>query len=229
MIQRIALAVGLVFALAGAARADYVTAAEGGYGPFVCEKDGGGAMPSWGFDEIFSVPNYVGTCERWRGDIDTGSGHPGRPMAADFAIRSARTSPQSSSMYICDYIVLTNAPVPCHIEWGWASSYQSDPSVPTVSARAHVPGYTVDCPLTPGMAVIHDCSAPFTPYDGSGIPTAVIADGIAQNCPGPSCLPYGSPLKNQPTVGTDVSCVADLANYPLLHASGKRVAVYTCP
>lgn len=216
------LILALLTGLAGVARADYVTSQEGGYGPFLCEKDGGGALPAGGFDEIFTVPSYAGTCQRWRGDVDIGSGHPGRLLNSSIAIRSVRVSPQNTGAYVCDYIVAGNVP-PCHIEWGLAN----DANVPTVSARAHVPGWGNPCPLTPGMTQIHVCTgSDWTPYDGSGLVTAVISDGIPQNG-----LPRGSPLKNQ-SGGPDVSCVATVSDYPLTPPPGTPavvMAVYACP
>lgn len=226
MIRRIVFALTLIVALCacGLARADFVTLNEGGYGPFTCEQDGGGPLPSWGYSETWTGSFYSYGCERRRGAIAT-NGYVGKPysLPAD-PFESIRVSPQYTTGYACSSIVPGNAPVPCD---SWVTAPPDNPY--TNWRNGLVVGYAPPCPSpSPTMNSIYMCSGAWTPYDSSGIATAVISDGIVK--PG---LPHGSPLKLQPggVTGVGVECLATLANYPSVPNLGRTqvMAVYDCP
>lgn len=83
-------------------------------------------------------------------------------------------------------------------------------------------GYSPPCPVYSGLTKIRYCTGAYTPFDGSGWPTAVISDGFVQ--PG---LPDGHPLNLQNPPVSAVECIADLRNYGL--GTGIVMAVYACP
>lgn len=227
MIRRIVffLTVVIVTAACGIARADYVTVTQGGYGPFACASDGGGPLPSWGFVERYTGSFYSYGCERYRGDIATSS-HAGRSfdfVSAGDPYLSAKVSSTATTAYLCYDIVAGNTPVPC--DSGYVTATSDTPWAGDWR-NGLVIGYSAPCPLTPNETTLTPCTGACTPYDGSGLPTAVISDGIPK--PG---LPLGSPLKLPPTVGSDVSCIATMSNYPGVPNHGHDVwmAVYVCP
>jgi hypothetical protein len=217
----------VVWLACGVAHADYVTVTQGGYGPFTCTRDGGGPLPSWGFSERFVGSFYYYGCQRYRGDIQTSThaGHSYDFIPAGDPYLSVKVSPQYTTHYACYDLAPGNTPVPC--DGGYKVVTSDDPYVDDWR-NASVIGYLPSCPAANGATfnTIHFCAGSYTPYDGSGLVTAVIGDGHV--APG---LPYGNPLKLQPTVGNDVSCVATMSNYPNVPSGGHAVlmAVYTCP
>lgn len=224
MIQRIALAVGLVFALAGAAHADYVTATTG-HGPFACT----GPIPDPGYADISY--SLTGHCERWRGDFDGGSQHTGFVINATFYFDTVKFSPSDTSAAVCygwptgpSYAPCSGqTPGPVH----GSSGHDLGPSNFAFGPASVVLEYDPPCPATPGMTLIHVCAGSETPMDGSGYATAVISDGHV--APG---LPRGNPLK----WNDGGECKAYLTSYGLTwtrpsgYPYGDTVAaVYACP
>ncbi len=229
MHRRIVFFLTLVIALVacGIARADYVTVTQGGYGPFPCARDGGGPLPSWGYSERFLGSYYTYGCARYRGDVvtPTHAGHSFSYLEAGDPYLSVKVSPQFTTHYACYDLAPGNTPVPCD---SYKTVTSDDPYVDDWR-NATVLGYAPPCPVDNASAFnqLYLCSGAYQPYDGSGLLTAIITDSH----PSPG-LPHGNPLKLQPAVGNDVSCVATMANYPNVPNPGgpvKRMAVYTCP
>lgn len=206
----------------------FVDASEAGFGPFAVT----GNVPNWGYIDYWNAT----TSQRMRGDIETGSGHLGRIVVPTISgVNWALKSPQYTYVIAC-------AQMPTRSDYAACSGQTPAPFGVTAAGgylpftpAAFVVGYTPPCPSTPGMTTVHQCTGSYTPYDGSTIATAVVADGFPK--PG---LPYGSPLK-MPTGSSgpfDVECVVDLSTYglqsqftrpPGYTLGWSALAVYTCP
>jgi len=209
----------------------YVDASEGGFGPVAAT----GPLPGWGSIDLWG---WAGT-DRYRGDINTGSGHVGRTIAVDpdeTGYWWAQTSPQFTSALACASPATGPSTNPC--------AGQSPAPISITPSGTYLPwppvaivvGYTPNCPATPGMTTVHQCTGIYTPYDGSTIATAVVTDGLPK--PG---LPFGTPLKLTPAAdpaGQQVECVVDLSTYgiqgqfvrpPGYTLGNSVVAVYSCP
>lgn len=209
----------------------FVDASEAGFGPFAVA----GNIPSWGYVDVFN--NTDG--QRWRGDINSGTGHIGRIVTptlsgVNWAIKSG-FSGVSTYVLACSHAPPDTHGSPCQGQTPAPVSITTTGGFIGFTPAAFVVGYQPNCQYTPGMTIVHQCTGSYTPYDGSTMATAVVADGIVR--PG---LPYGSPLKYQPggTTGVDVECVVDLSTYgiqgqftrPPGYTLGNTVmAVYTCP
>lgn len=158
------------------------------------------------------------TCERWTGDI--GPLAPSTLLFPSAGMIAFTKSTYGTAAYACMAIHNGN--------YGWCTDSRLIPSGSGVNFGA-TPVYievsaSPPCPTSNAAAFtqIHWCSGSYTPMDGGGLPTAVIADGIVQ-----TGLPYGSPLK----LSDADECVATLSSYANLptHTPGTVAAVYTCP
>jgi hypothetical protein len=223
----VSLAVFLGLSACSLARAaDFVTTDESGHGPFVVTNP----IPSWGYLDVASED--FSHRERWRGDVETGSGHLGRTIVPTFAARWFSVSPlQGSFAFACSHTPTGPTYAPCQGQSPAPVYISSDGNNPTHlmwTPAAVIVGYYPQCPIASGYSVIHYCTGTHTPYDYTGqptdFPTFVIGDGIVK--PG---LPYGSPLKLvvSGATGVPVDCWAEPDEYGLSGPWG--MAVYTCP
>ncbi len=207
------LGLAIVLTLAcGIARADYLDHV-GGHGPLSCS---GGPMKDYNQVEAWSTT----TCERWTGDV--GPNGPATLLFPSAGMISFAKSPNGTSAYAC--LAIHNG------NYGWCTDSRLIPSgtgvvFPSTPIYIQI-NAAPPCPTNQATAFTVLYWAPgsygdWTPMDGYGLPTAVIADGHV--APG---LPHGNPLKLS---DADV-CVANLANYPNLPThSGLVAAVYTLP
>jgi hypothetical protein len=192
-----------------------------GFGPFVVA----GNIPSWGYVDVFSNT----ASQRWRGDFDGGSQHVGRVVVPTIpGVSWAIRSPQYSFAIACPHTPTGPSYAPCSGQF-WVEVSSTGTAL-SFTPAAFVVGYAPPCPHTPGMTQIHLCGGTQAYMDGSGWRAAVISDGLTQ--PG---LPWGNPLKLQPSVGVMVECQADLTVYGLSwspppgYVYGQRLAaVYAC-
>lgn len=67
------------------------------HGPLVYSP----AIPEYDYADLCSGTYLTGTCERWRGDFATGSGHIGYAITPSFAVRSMRISTTGTSATVC--------------------------------------------------------------------------------------------------------------------------------
>lgn len=210
-----------------------------GHGPFPCN----GAIPGFGYADVFSGANYTGTCQRWRGDFDGGTQWSGFTAIPSYYVAmnilSARFSPSYTSGQLCYLYTTGPAYAPCAGQTPvpvFGGSGGNLASLPTMPGGAYqmVLKYSPPCPTTPGYAVLHQCTGAYTPEDGSGYVTAVVGTGI----PAPG-LPYGNVvnLPNSNSLAGD--CIATPstwgltftppAGYPYGNStSGRVVLVYSC-
>lgn len=195
-----------------------------GHGPAPCS----GATPDHGYLDVWHPDN---TCGRVRGDFigDSTAPHPGYIFAPGSDVSWVFMSANYTSGFACAHPAtgpayspcLGQSPAPQTLSPGWTF-------IPFAPAAA-VLGYLPNCPSTPGMTRLHQCTGAWTPIDGSGYATAVIDDGNPA---------HALNLPNPPINAGD--CLIELSSYstalaaqfvpPPGYTHGTRVvAVYTCP
>lgn len=206
-----ALALALfVTVLSGTARADYIDHS-GGHGPLTCSSPT--TLKDYNQVEMWNDGSF-NSCERWTGSINPTIGDLLFPTAGKQWVKK---SPFGTTAYACMAVY--------HGNYGWCTDlreittdWQNLGATPVYIEVSAAP----PCPTDNASAftVLHWAPGSYgdwTPMDGMGMATAVIGDGHV--APG---LPDGNPLK---VSDADV-CVADLASYPNLHATGTVAAVY---
>lgn len=195
-----------------------------GHGPAVCS----GATPDHGYVDAWHAN---GTCTRVRGDFtgDSTAPHPGYIFAPGADVSWLYLSPNYTGGYVCSHAATGPAYSPCLGQSPASVLLSAGWNFVPFAPAAVVLNYLPDCPLTPGMTRLHQCSGAYTPIDGSGYATGVVDDGNPA---------HALNLPNPPINAGD--CYVDLAAIspamaaqfvpPTGYTHGTRLAaVYTCP
>lgn len=195
------------------ARADYVTNhVPGGHGPLSAES----AIPTWGVVDVCCTA-ATGLGERWLGN--EGGSYWAYPSPLQTGVYWIRKS-SSPGTYAVAYEFAA---------YPWGRSYVVTPTFTQLSWPPRLVSITYRnfCPLVPGEIVAHPCGGNWTPMDGGGLLTYVVANGIVK--PG---LPYGDYLHAGERDGAGSWCDFKFSDFPGLTrppgAANEAIAVDAC-